>query len=552
MTPPDAIAKAADSQALLLRTVDQVYSVVDGADTWPQFQQTVLELLALLDADADADVPREDVTAMVTLLTRHLNRAVRQQHAKFEQQKLIEFQDGLLEQHHLAIGLCHGDGTLRWANLRMREYLLAVPAAQLRDLCAPATARPLSLHLQLPVGRITILAVDAAEAGPGCVTLMASPPGARSLDLSSLRTLFGLTDTEARIAQRMVQGESAEQIASAHGTSVHTVRTQIKQLLGKVGVNRQSELVAALVTSPASVAVGGEPAVSVPPPLWLQRGARRLAYGDYGPRDGKPVLFMHSWAGSRLQLPPDPHSLFGNHIRLIIPERPGVARSDPQPLDDDSPSAMIGPWTEDVAALADHLGLQQFDVMGYSLGALFALATAGALGKRVSRVTLLSPISPLRSTADLQDMMPSARAMLGLALRLPQLVPITMTLWLAWLRRRPSLYFESVRAHLAPADAQVMDTPYMRAHYERVFAEAIEGGNARQVQELLLMASDWSELLTVRQPVTIWHGDSDSHVPLSHAQRMQAALPDAKLIVIPDAGHYLAYRHWPGILSSLT
>lgn len=542
----------ASDSALLLRTVDQVYGVIEGGNSWPQFQQTVLELLDTLELRQAEDSSASDVTSMTAVLLRHLNRALRQQEVQFDQQNLIDFQDGLLDQHHLAIGLCNADGAVQWANLRMREYLLALPANQLRSLCAAGLPRPVSSNLSLPQGLVSILAVDAPEAGVGRVILLATPPGTRQLDLAKLRMLFGLSETESRIAQRMVQGEAADEIATAHGTSIHTVRTQIKQLLGKVGVNRQSELVAALVTSPASVELGGEPVVPVPPALYLRIGNRRLAYADYGPRDGRPVIFMHSWSGSRLQLPPDPHSLFKYGIRLVIPERPGMGKSDPRPQTDATALSLLDEWPEDVRALADHLGFARFDVLGYSLGAVFALATAHKLGDRVGRVSLLSPLAPLRSTADLEGMMPAARVMFGMAMKLPALLPVSMALWLGWLRRRPSLYFESVRPALAPADALVMETPYMRAHYEAVFTEAISAGNATVAREVELMVSDWTYLLPAARPVTIWHGDTDTQVPLAHARRLQAQLPGSRLIVVPDAGHYLVYRHWPGILEQMT
>ncbi len=552
MSPADPKRKDDADSVLLLRTVDQAYSVVEGGHSWPVFQQTLLELLAMLDADSESGTPAQDITQLASLLLRHFTRALRQQDAQFDQQSLIEFQDGLLDQHHLAIALCGSDASVQWANLRMREYLLALSAAQLQLLCSPVTRRPVSITLSLPQGVVSVLAVDATEAGVGRVTLLASPPGARQLDLASLRTLFGLTETESRIAQRMVLGEAAEQIAAANGTSVHTVRTQIKQLLGKVGVNRQSELVAALVTSPASIDLGGMPLVTVPPALFVRIGTRRLAYADYGPRDGRPVIFMHSWAGSRLQLPPDPHSLFKYGIRLLIPERPGVGKSDPPSSPDDSPRQCLDQWSEDVRAFADELGLKKFDVVGYSLGCVFALATARHLGDRVGRVTLVSPIAPLRSAQDIKEMLPGARALFGVAMHLPKVLPVAMALWLGWLRRRPAMYFESVRPYLAPADALILETPYMRAHYESIFMESISAGNAALVREVLVMVSDWTDRIPLQQPVTIWHGDTDNHVPLPHAQRLQASLPGSRLICVPDAGHYLVYRHWPGILEQLT
>jgi DNA-binding CsgD family transcriptional regulator len=57
-----------------------------------------------------------------------------------------------------------------------------------------------------------------------------------------LQSLFDLTPTEAAIARRLSQGETAEQIAQATQKSVLTIRTQLKSVLAKTGTRRQSEL----------------------------------------------------------------------------------------------------------------------------------------------------------------------------------------------------------------------------------------------------------------------------------------------------------------------
>ena len=68
-----------------------------------------------------------------------------------------------------------------------------------------------------------------------------------SVDEKKLHALFECTDTEARIAVHLMQGNDAKAIAELEQISVHTVRQHIKSLLAKNGFHRQVELVAALV-----------------------------------------------------------------------------------------------------------------------------------------------------------------------------------------------------------------------------------------------------------------------------------------------------------------
>ncbi|MFX8347139.1 alpha/beta fold hydrolase, partial [Acinetobacter baumannii] len=82
--------------------------------------------------------------------------------------------------------------------------------------------------------------------------------------------------------------------------------------------------------------------------------------------------------------------LYEEGMRLIIPERPGIGDSDPLP------GRRVRDWPKDVAALADHLGLQRFVVLGHSgAGTPYALATAQHLPDRVRALYLVGAAPPI-------------------------------------------------------------------------------------------------------------------------------------------------------------
>jgi DNA-binding CsgD family transcriptional regulator len=58
-----------------------------------------------------------------------------------------------------------------------------------------------------------------------------------------LRDRFGLTPSEARLALRLVTGESLRSAALALNVSYETARTALKVIFTKTGTHRQSELV---------------------------------------------------------------------------------------------------------------------------------------------------------------------------------------------------------------------------------------------------------------------------------------------------------------------
>ncbi len=66
-----------------------------------------------------------------------------------------------------------------------------------------------------------------------------------------LSRLFGLTPAEAKTLNFLAQGCTIREIANATELSVETVRTYVKQILGKTNCSRQSELIQLVNNSPA-------------------------------------------------------------------------------------------------------------------------------------------------------------------------------------------------------------------------------------------------------------------------------------------------------------
>lgn len=84
---------------------------------------------------------------------------------------------------------------------------------------------------------------------------------------------------------------------------------------------------------------------------------RKLGYAQYGSQTGRAVLFVHGHPGSRLE---------GAHLhdfglklgaRIIVPERPGMGWSSPQP------NRKLLDYPKDLEHLADHLKLESYGVL---------------------------------------------------------------------------------------------------------------------------------------------------------------------------------------------
>ena len=128
-------------------------------------------------------------------------------------------------------------------------------AAQKRNGLIASVARPsgsLPLILTLRPMRLEFVPSSPMEAGTVLV-LIHDPERPANAGFSGLRELYGLTLTEARLANFMMQGKTIEDCTSLLSIRRTTVKMHLRNLYGKMGVNRQSELVALLFKSFGSV-----------------------------------------------------------------------------------------------------------------------------------------------------------------------------------------------------------------------------------------------------------------------------------------------------------
>src|SRR5438045_5328718 len=118
--------------------------------------------------------------------------------------------------------------------------------------------------------------------------------------------------------------------------------------------------------------------------IFIRENGEQVAFSEYGDASGEPVMFCHGWPSSRLmaQFTHDAARELG--VRIISPDRPGIADS----------SFVAGrkllDWPPLVAELADFLNLEKFRALGISGGAPYAYALAWAMPDRVHAIAVAS------------------------------------------------------------------------------------------------------------------------------------------------------------------
>jgi len=89
--------------------------------------------------------------------------------------------------------------------------------------------------------------VAAANAqGEPLALLLITDPDRHAPALAHIAGLHGLTQAEARLAGRLVEGDTPAEAARALDVSITTIRFHLRNLLAKTGTRRQAELIALL------------------------------------------------------------------------------------------------------------------------------------------------------------------------------------------------------------------------------------------------------------------------------------------------------------------
>jgi pimeloyl-ACP methyl ester carboxylesterase len=265
---------------------------------------------------------------------------------------------------------------------------------------------------------------------------------------------------------------------------------------------------------------------------------RCLSWAEYGDPTGYPVIYCHATPGSRLE-PSQAHDHATNRgLRLIAPDRPGYGTSSP------AGERSLSHTARDLAALADHLDLRHFSLLGFSGGAPVALALASARPERIGQVVLASPLGPLDQVGT-EGMGEAYRHLWDLA-------RTDFPTFARELEQGLVAYGSAADLFLAAAprpDRVLLADPEINSAFRANLAEAHRQGLTGLFEDAGALARPWSFHPTgIRCPVRLFHGTQDPNAPPVMSRWLADHLPDAKRTEWPGAGHFALLVRWEEVL----
>lgn len=360
--------------------------------------------------------------------------------------------------------------------------------------------------------------------------------------------VWGLSERQAALALRLSEGLTRAEAARAAGVSEGTAKKDLEVVFSAMDVRTGAALARvvtearalALLTQATKHDVHGDEEFLEPLGLIVREDGSQIAYSDYGPRSGRPVLVLHSSTASR----PVPlrfvRALQAAGYRPLSLDRPGFGLSDgPADRADHRADPFKGACA-DVALLCRHLKLPRVDIAARG-GAQVALALQRTHPELLGKVLLVNPDPPSAGGGGHGPLALIKETFL----RHPDVIEKMAGLWVASLSGGQAMRIMTSTMEGSPPDAALMSDPRNVADYGRSWRLFLTGRIAGYVDEQVAMAR-W----TMDEPMpglSHWRillGEHDTlHDPARTLAFWREALPDTPIEVVRGAGRFLVMSH---------
>lgn len=217
-----------------------------------------------------------DCRATLTAMMPHVREVLKLSVENAQREQERESMRLLIDQMRLGVLFCNPSGWIITANALgqrwMRDAALAMP-----ERCGPghrarlvagargllSSDRPGEMRWTTLEGDWLIRAMPLMQNGfdtipqplgrPSHVIVGCDADSRVSPTPGELLSLFGVTRVEAELLAHLCMGEDLRAFAQSRGVSIHTARTQLKQVMAKTRTHRQSDLVRLVMNSPAGL-----------------------------------------------------------------------------------------------------------------------------------------------------------------------------------------------------------------------------------------------------------------------------------------------------------
>ena len=259
------------------------------------------------------------------------------------------------------------------------------------------------------------------------------------------------------------------------------------------------------------------------PTSYVEANGIRFAYRRFGNPQGVPLVMNIHFTGTMDHWDPAVTDGLAQNREVILFNNAGISSSSgtvPESIEEMAANA---------AAFIDALELNQVDVLGFSMGGLIAQELAITRPQLVRRLILVG--TGPRSGEGMASLTPEAADIFSASYDEPD------HLWL--------------RVHFAPtATSQAAGRAFLERFRLRKENRDPEANDQVAPAQLAALAkwgaqreNPYAYLETITQPTLVVNGDNDVIIYSFNSWILQQHIPDAQLILYPDANHGSLYQY---------
>jgi pimeloyl-ACP methyl ester carboxylesterase len=235
--------------------------------------------------------------------------------------------------------------------------------------------------------------------------------------------------------------------------------------------------------------------------------------------EGEPLVYLHGAGG--LELEENFLNRLAQNFHVYAPLLPGYGDSEECAELRDMLDFTLHTWD-----VVDELGIQDPIVVGFSMGGMIAAEMAAVAPHDLSRLVLIAPAGVWLDDHPIPDMF--------------AMLPFELPKYL--------FYDEEAGAKAIGANIELTDPAFLQMFLVR---NARQLGAAGKILFPIPERGLAGRLYRIQAKTLLIWGENDKLIPPVYADAFQKAIPDAKLVLIPEAGHMVAFEQTAAVADAI-